>query len=89
MDTAVQLPEALADRLKTLAQAEGIQLDSLIRRLISEYEIRDQAMSGYQPVRRGDINFPLIPQEATGVIMPVTGAYLDEMFAFDSLAPGR
>ena len=89
MQATMQLPEPLLRRLEKLADEEGTSLDGLLRRLISEHGERYRSSSGQRVARRQDVNFPLIPKEKTGLIMPVTGADLDEIFALDSLAPGR
>jgi len=60
----------------------------LLRRLISEHGERHRSSPGQRTARREDLNFPLIPNEKTGPIMPVTGTDLVEIFALDSLAPG-
>ena len=86
MEATVQLPEALAHRLERLAEEEGTSLGGLLRRLVSEYVERRGAVSGHRSAPRKDIHFPLIPKEETGVIRPVTGADLDEMFALDDFA---
>ena len=86
----MQLPEVLAHRLETLAREEGTSVDGLIRRLVSEHLERRKRLSGPsagdRSTPRKDVRFPLIPKEETGVIVPVTGADLDEMFASDDLA---
>jgi len=86
VEATLQVPEALAHRLERLAEQEGTSLDGLLRRLISEHVERRGAVPGHRPSPRKDVQFPLIPKEETGVIRPVTGADLDEMFAFDDLA---
>ena len=86
MKASVRLPEALAQRLEKLAEEEGTSLDGLIRLLVSEHAERRRGVTGHQPGVRKEVRFPLIPIEETGVILPVTGAALDEMFALDDLA---
>ena len=83
MEATLQLPEALAHRLESLAQEEGTSVDGLIRRLVSEHLERRQLPSGRGAVsaNRKEVHFPLIPEKATGVILPLSGAELDEMFA--------
>lgn len=86
MEATVQLPEALAHRLERIAEEEGTDLNGLIRRLVSEHAERRGAMSGHRIAPRREVSFPLISKEETGVIYPVTGADLDDMFALDDLA---
>ena len=86
MEATVQLPEALAHRLERIAAEEGTNLSGLIRRLVSERAERPGAASRHRTGPRGNVSFPLIPKEETGVIHPVTGSDLDEMFALDDLA---
>jgi hypothetical protein len=85
----MQLPQSLLRRLEKLADAEGTSLNGILRRLISEHGERHRSSPSRRTARREDVSFPLIPKEKTGPIMPVTGADLDEIFALDSLAPGR
>jgi hypothetical protein len=66
-----------------------MQPPELLPRLIPEHGERRRTSTGQRVARREDVNFRLIPKEETGLIMPVTGADLDQMFALDSLAPGR
>jgi hypothetical protein len=68
-----------------------MQPPELLPRLIPEHGERRRTSTGQRVVktRRQDVNFSLIPKEKTGLIMPVAGADLDQMFALDSLAPGR
>jgi hypothetical protein len=89
MEATVQLPEALAHRLERLAEEEGTSLDGLLRRLVSEHVERRGPVSGHRSVPRKDVRFPLISKEETGVIQPVTGADIDEIFALDDIASGR
>ena len=86
MEASVQLPEALAQRLEKLAEEEGTSLDGLIRLLVAEHAERRKGVSGHRSGVRKEVRFPLIPIEETGVILPVTGAALEEMFALDDLA---
>ncbi len=79
MPASVQLPESLAQRLEKLAEEEGTSLDGLIRLLLSEHSARTRQKAAL----REEIRLPLIRIEETGVILPVTGGGLDEMFAID------
>jgi len=88
MEATLQLPQALAHRLEELAEEEGTSLDGLIRRMVSEH-VERRGMSAHRSAVRKDVRFPLIPKEETGVIEPVTGADIDEIFALDDFAPGR
>jgi hypothetical protein len=82
MEATVRLPDALAHRLERIAKQEGISIGDLIRRLVSEHLERRHPLS----VSRNEIQFPLIPKQETGVVYPVTGAGLDEMFAREELS---
>jgi hypothetical protein len=77
MEATVQLPDALARRLERLAQQEGTNLPGLIQRLLTEHLEEHQV----SPPGNRETRFPLIPRHQTGVVRPVTGADLDEMFA--------
>ena len=88
MEATLQLPQALAHRLEKLAEEEGTSLDGLIRRMVSEH-VERRAASAHRSAVRKNVRFPLIPKEETGVIEPVTGADIDEIFALDDFAPGR
>ena len=82
MEATVQLPDALAHRLERLAKEQGTSVDALIRRLVSErLELQESARVG-----RKEVGLPLIPRRETGVIVPVTGADLDAMFAREDIA---
>ncbi len=83
MEATVQLPEALAQRLESLAQEEGTSVDGLIRRLVAEHLERGHLRSAHEvrTVSRKEVRFPLISEQETGVIFPLSGADLDEMFA--------
>ena len=85
----MHLPQALAHRLESLAEEEGTSVDGLLRRLVSEHVERRGVVSGHRSVPRRDVQFPLIPLEETGVIQPVTGADIDEIFALDDIASRR
>jgi hypothetical protein len=76
----------LAHRLERLAEEEGTSVHGLLRRLVSEHVERRGAASAHRLTPRKDVQLPLIPKEETGVIRPITGAELDEMFALDDLA---
>jgi len=82
VDATLQLPEGLARSLEKLAGEEGTSVDSLIRRLVSEHLERRRPLSA----GRREINLPLIPRGETGVVSPVTGSILDEMFSGDHLS---
>jgi hypothetical protein len=86
MEAMVQLPEVLAHRLEMLAQEEGTSVDGLVRRMVSEHLERRKAPAPRVCAPRGEVRFPLIPKEDTGVISPVSGADIDEMFACEDLA---
>lgn len=86
MEATVQLPEALAHQLEKLAEEEGTSIDGLIRRLVSEHLERRGSRPAHRTAPRKDALFPPIPKEETGVIRPVTGTDLDEIFALDDLA---
>ena len=77
MDATLQLPEALAHRLESLAREEGTSVDGLILRLVAEHLERRPSLSA----GRKEVHFPLISAHETGVIYPLSGAELDEMFA--------
>lgn len=81
MDASLPLPGALVERLERLADEEGITIDDLIRRLVSEHVARRQPLHA----KRADTRFPLIARSETGVVAPVTGKALDEMFAGEDL----
>ncbi len=85
MEATVQLPEPLARQLSRLAQEEGRTLDGLISFLVSEHVERRSVLSAQGAPRRKDVVFPLIESEATGLIKPVSGAEIDEIFAADAL----
>jgi len=87
MGATVQLPEVLARRLETLAEEEGMSVDRLIQRLVAEHLERRNALSAHGSVLRKEVRFPLIAKEETGIVSPVTGADLDEMFGSDGLNP--
>jgi hypothetical protein len=82
MVATVQLPDALADRLERLARQEGTSLPGLIERLLTEHLEQHKA----SPPGNHETRLPLIPKRQTGVVLPVTGADLDEMFAREDLA---
>ena len=86
MEATVLLPELLVHRLERLAQEEGISLDRLIQRLVSEHLERPKGSFAHRSGPRKSVRLPLISREETGVMMPVTGADLDEIFACDDLA---
>jgi hypothetical protein len=86
MDAVLQLPKALAHRLERLAQEEGTTVDGLLGQLVSEYIERHRGRHGDRAAMRREVHFPLISAEETGVIHPVTGANIDEMFALDDFA---
>ncbi len=87
MEATLQLPEALARRLQELALQEGASLDGLIRMLIAEHAEIHHGTPQSNPLRqRTDIRLPLIPREETGLIQPVSGADLDDMFSHDDFA---
>jgi hypothetical protein len=86
MEANVLLPELLVHRLERLAQEEGTSLDRLIQRLVSEHLERRKGAAALRSEPRKSVRLPLISKEETGVIMPVTGADLDEIFACDDLA---
>ena len=90
MAANVQLPEALTHRLEKLAQEEGTTLEGLVRRLVSKHLERREGGSGQRTrnraVPRKDVRLPLISKEETGVILPISGADLDEILACDNLA---
>jgi len=77
MEATVQLPEALVSRLERLAEQEGASISGLIQRLVADHEQRARPVAS----RKRDARLPLIDKEKTGVVLPVTGADLDEMFA--------
>lgn len=86
MEATVHLPEVLAHRLERLAEEEGTSLDGLIRRLVAEHLERCKAVATHGSASRTNVRFPLISKEETGVISPVTGAELDEIFTREDLA---
>jgi hypothetical protein len=86
MDATVQLPEALAHRIEKLAEQEGTGMVGLLGRLVSEHVERRGTVSVQRLMPRKDVQFPLIPKAETGVIRPITGSYMDEMFTSDDLA---
>ena len=81
MEATVQLPDALVNRLERLAEQEGISVPGLIQRLVAEHVQQAEPVAS----RKRDARLPLIPRERTGVVLPVTGADLDEMFAREDL----
>jgi hypothetical protein len=81
MEASVQLPDALVSRLERLAEQEGTSVPGLIQRLVAEHVEHTDPIAS----RKRDAHLPLIPREKTGVILPVTGADLDEMFAREDL----
>jgi hypothetical protein len=85
MEATVLLPEVLVVRLEKLAEEEGTSLGGLIRRLVSEH-LEHRKPTGNHSESRKTIDLPLIPKSQTGVIMPVAGKDLDEIFACDDLA---
>lgn len=85
MDAILQLPEALAHRLQSLAAEEQTSLDGLLRRLVSEHVERRGVQPSNRSMPRRDVSFPLVSEDHTGVIHPVTGPDLDEMFALDDI----
>jgi hypothetical protein len=60
--------------------------NGFVRILVSEHLERRQSSLGRSVSPRKDVQFPLIPKEETGVITPITGLDLDEMFTRDYLA---
>ncbi len=81
-DTTIQLPETLARRLEDLAKAEGVTIDVLLRRFVSEHGERRRHLGANRKL----VDFPLISLDEARVILPVSGADIDEMFARDHLA---
>ena len=75
---------------KNSPKEEGTSVDGLVLRLVAAHLERRKSHSalrpGHQAAPRKDIRLPLIPREETGMIFPVTGADLDEMFARDNIA---
>lgn len=59
----------------------------LIQRLVAEHLERRNVLSAHGSVLRKEVRFPLIAKEETGVISPVTGMDIDEMFGSDGLNP--
>jgi hypothetical protein len=86
MQATLQLPGALAHRLEELAEEEGTSLDALLRLLVSEHLERRQRTARHRLAARREVHFPLISKDETGVIQPVTGMEIDEIFALDDLA---
>jgi len=86
MGATVQLSEVLAHRLEALAEEEGTSVDRLIQRLVAEHLERRDALSAHGSVLRKKVRFPVIAKEETGIVSPVTGADLDEMFGREDFA---
>ena len=86
MEATVQLPDTLAHRLEELAEAQGTTVGGLIRQLVSEHVERRGMGVGLRPPRGQSVRFPLISAEKSGMLLPVTGTDLDQIFVLDHLA---
>ena len=83
MAATIQLPDNLAGCLVDLAREENISIDILVGRLVSEHlERRTRAK-----VEKKDVRFPLLSSEEVPVIVPQTGAEIDELFAREDFRP--
>jgi hypothetical protein len=82
MAAIVTLPDALARRLQKMANERVTSLETIVRRLVSE------VVEHYpeKRVHRKEAALPLVPKSKTGMILPVSGKDLDEMFAREHFA---
>ena len=83
MEETIHLPEDLAGRLEDLAKEEGISLDTLVGRLVSEHLERRKRPSA----ERKTVQLPRLSRDEVGVILPLTGAEIDEIFASEDFRP--